>query len=431
MEQTLKIEQKLSPEQRLEAKQSLSLKMSQDLSEIMNKTYGNKEDILKKVIDDSIENITDDQLKQGLSLMFNDTKLVNEIVEHRGNLMMLNKENLLDLTGDYLYNSNEGVFETGSEEKDIKQNDGTFQEKQTVLDKLNKGTFNEALLRGERLKKETEKLEEIYKQYKDDSSYKHLPLEILENKKALNLIENSISQIETIKNACFYVLTLKNKDGSSAHDLVKEMVILDKLMMTLSERIQKRFSARFSSITEKSKSDNNKVAFLNTVGEYVLVAMGIISPELFDLRKGYLEEEEYKDLKQKLLKDDVDIDKIFSYYKLSGPGTIFVNRWKTIGIKPCKITDEKIREFITETAGKDGDEILKAIGFDDFFEEIKRINIDAKTVEERKDMQIELRKVLQNKFEEEKTKEVLLRLIKEKWYSKLDMFYKEQKNANK
>lgn len=420
----------ITQETRMEIKQSLDLKMSQDILDMGNQIYGKREDNLKSVIGNVIEKIPDEQIRKGMELMFSEENLIKEMVNNRFNLVLPTNKSVLRTIGDYVYNANEEYFKSAlSENFDDKEKINTA-EKESKQPFLTKADFDDALLKAEWVREENARLLDIYNSRKDDPAYKNIPQKILENEKALNFIESNKGQIETMSNALTYLLTLKNESGLPVvHDFIKEMAVLDKLNPVLSERIQKRFSARFSNIREKTKIDDYKIAFLNTIGEYTLAIMGIISPDLFDLKKGYLDKEEYEDLSKEMNNIGIDFKKMFSYYSLNGPGTIFVNRWKTIDIKPDRITDEKIRDFITKTVREDKDEIFAGLKFEDFFEEIKSIVLSPKTVEERQNMLIDLRRILQDKLSKKETKNFLVNLIKEKWYSKLDIFYKMQEKT--
>lgn len=418
------------PEARIEIKQSLDLKMSQDILDMGDQIYGKREDNLKSVIGNAIEKIPDEQIRKGMALMFSEENLIKEMVNNRSNLVLPTNKSVLRTVGDYAYNTNEEDLKSASGENSDSKEETNIVEKESKRPFLAKADFYDALLRTEWVREENARLLDVYNSRKDDPAYKNIPQKILENEKALNFVESNKGQIETMKNALTYLLTLKNESGLPVvHDFIKEMVVLDKLNPVLSERIQKRFSARFSNIKEKTKIDDYKILFLNIVGEYTLAAMGIISPDLFDLKKGYLDREDYEDLSKEMGNIGIDLKKMFSYYSLNGPGTIFVNRWKTIDIKPDRITDEKIRDFITKTVQADKDEILIGLKFEDFFEEIRNAVLSAQTTEERQNMLVDLRRILQDKLSKKETKNLLLNLIKEKWYSKLDIFYKMQEKT--
>lgn len=356
-----------------------------------------------------------------MALMFDEKLLIKEIAKQKNDLFTLNETKLLNLVGEFLYNLNDGNFEIISNNKTSSENTDA----DTEVVSLDKGLFKKALLNKTDLEKETTELEKIYVNGKDKPEFKGLLDEILRNRKALSLVESNTDQIKTIKNSCLYLFGIKNQEGLPVvHDFIKESAVLDKLDFYLSERIQNRFYSRFKQITKGQKSDIYKTAFLNTVGEYVLVSMGIISPELFSLKKGYFGDDQYNDLKTKLTEDGIDIERLFSYYSLKGPGTIFVNRWNTVEAEPGRITDEKIREFITETVRKNEDAVLEIFNYENFFEEAKDISIAAKNIEERKDMEIKLKELLQKRFEKKEAKDKLIELIKNKWYPKLNIFYK-------
>lgn len=428
MSMNVELQPMITQEARVETKQSLDLKMSQDILDMGNQIYGKREDNLKSVIGNVIEKIPNEQIRKGMALMFNEENLIKEMVNNRSNLVLPTNKSILRTIGDYVYNTNEEDFKSASSENsDDKENTNEEESKRPFLAKAD---FDDALLKAEWVREENARLLNIYNSRKDDPAYKNIPQKILEKEKALNFIESNKGQIETMENALTYLLTFKNESGLPVvHDFIKEMAVLDKLNPVLSERIQKRFSARFSNIREKTKIDDYKIAFLNTIGEYTLAIMGIISPDLFDLKKGYLDREDYEDLSKEMGNIGIDLKKMFSYYSLNGPGTIFVNRWKTIDIKPDRITDEKIRDFITKTVRADKDEILTGLKFEDFFEEIKSIVLSPETTEERQNMLIDLRRILQDKLSKKETKNFLVNLIKEKWYSKLDIFYKMQEKT--
>ncbi|MFZ2834526.1 MAG: hypothetical protein WAZ64_00645, partial [Candidatus Moraniibacteriota bacterium] len=168
---------------------------------------------------------------------------------------------------------------------------------------------------------------------------------------------------------------------------------------------------------------------INTIGEYSLISMGIITPEIFGLQKAELKDKLYENLKDGFFDKKKDLDEILKKFQLKTEGTIFWNRWKTIGIKPRAITDELVRSFITKTVRNDKDKLLEIYDYQDFFEEAKRIVLESKRSKNAKmSYKFELRKLLVEKLSDANSFNQLVVLAKKQWYQKLDMFYSQQKD---
>ena len=125
---------------------------------------------------------------------------------------------------------------------------------------------------------------------------------------------------------------------------------------------------------------------------------------------------------------EVDLDKLLDYYDLQGSGTIFWNRWAVKGQKLGFITDELVRDFITQTVRADGEEILTAVDFDNFFAHAKLLITEGqkKSKEERESLSNEIAELLVKTLDKTEVNKTLIELIKNKWYNKLDIFYKKE-----
>ena len=139
---------------------------------------------------------------------------------------------------------------------------------------------------------------------------------------------------------------------------------------------------------------------------------------MFSLRKGQIDKDMYVELKKDLAGSDIDLDKLMETCRLNNTGAFFWNRWKTLEKKPSRITDEKIREFLTQTVRADEDEIMDKIGYVEMIERVKEINFG--DYDNREDRHEAFRELFVKTFSQEEFKSSIISLLKNKWYQKLD-----------
>jgi hypothetical protein len=166
-----------------------------------------------------------------------------------------------------------------------------------------------------------------------------------------------------------------------------------------------------------------QIPFLNSLAEYVAICMGVVEPELFQLNGVDLEKKYTDQVRDDFRKMGVELDVVLRQYQMRDHGTLFYNRWKVIGHgKRSYATDQQVRDFITQKVRADGEEILGAADFEEFFSQLQ-VTARASSYEQI-DMPTELRELFVEKLQEEKLQKTLLDLSKTKWYPALDAFYR-------
>lgn len=176
-------------------------------------------------------------------------------------------------------------------------------------------------------------------------------------------------------------------------------------------------------INKRSTAEEYREAFLNVISEYVLVSIGILTPELFRLNRSHVESDEYENARDNLRDDGIDLDRLMDHWGLTRQGTFFWNRWSVRGMRPSYATDEMVREFMTDIIRQSGDEILAAVGYGSWFARVKGIVVNAgMNPESRQRAQEELREILIATVDNDRVHQTLVRLMQGPWFEKLQAF---------
>jgi hypothetical protein len=112
---------------------------------------------------------------------------------------------------------------------------------------------------------------------------------------------------------------------------------------------------------------------MNTIGEFILISFGVISPNVFTLRQGNIEPDMEEHMRSIMEESGLNFDKVMKDYNLTKRGGFFYQRWATLNERPSAVSDDNVREFLTKTVRKDSDKLLEASGFEGIVEEIKEI----------------------------------------------------------
>ncbi len=416
LRQTLDInlEQKLTHKELLEQRIEISQKMRLEIEDIRNESGFSPENLLEDVIRILLQEINEESLKNALDVLLKDETLKEKLIENCGALAMPTKEKIENFVLNYIYDSNRGDFRI----------EETNEEGKGIINSLKttSGDFFLAIKNPAEAEKRAQDLESLIKTGK--GAGEGAMEELHEMKNAIEIAVLVKPNFELLQNAVTYLLKKTNSAGEPILvGFLKDAAIISKIGFLVSERIQKRFVRNFSAIKQKESSQKFENAFLNSVGEYVLVSMGVIAPEIFALNKTELDPKAYEAAKVEFDKLGLNLDALKKQYNLRSEGTLFWNRWKTLEKKPDKITDENIRKFITETVRADSEKILEVIKYENLFEKIKDVVLEMKGKDKQDERENELRELLTESFSSSDFKDILLELIREKWYEKLDIFY--------
>lgn len=246
-------------------------------------------------------------------------------------------------------------------------------------------------------------------------------LDLHEMQDARTVVEHISGEVKMLSRVLAFLFSRKDGHNQSIlKNFLMDVAVLEKLDCFASERLQKRFVKRFVRVRTHSQSDTFEEAMLNTIGEYTLVSMGIIAPEIFILSRGEIQKEMFAEIGKDLAKEGIDLPKLLAGYRLRSEGTFFFNRYHTLSKCPCAITDELIRKFITKTVREDRRSVLDAVCFEkEFFPNI--VSVVEESDEE--DREVDMRNCLINLLGDEAFQMKFLALLRG-WYKYFDMFYR-------
>lgn len=422
LKSTLELQSQQKMELRTELHEELIQQMQTQLEVLLDAGYDNPNDLFDKNIETVIDAIPDAQLKEVAQAQFKDLRLRLALLDYSADFCRFSTKTVVNFTNNFIFDINNGVFPGIN--KDEKGNE--------VVDwlrplKPKRDTYQRALVKPEAVEQEIQELNNLVRQQgtvkPGTMAYINELTEALRIKELYGPVINNATYV------LGRVLTQRDqKNRPVLLDFLQELTVLKKLNFIFSERIQKRFVKKFFRINKNSKQEGFKHDFLNTIGEYVMVGMGVVEPDLFSRQQADLNDEYYLQAKDSLGKLGVDLDKLLDYYDLQGSGTIFWNRWAVKGQKLGFITDELVRDFITQTVRADGEEILTAVDFDNFFAHAKLLITEGqkKSKEERESLSNEIAELLVKTLDKTEVNKTLIELIKNKWYNKLDIFYKKE-----
>lgn len=136
---------------------------------------------------------------------------------------------------------------------------------------------------------------------------------------------------------------------------------------TMSERVVRRFTTGLLRTRPSSQRRDcaYDTSFLNMIGEFMLVSMGVISKDVFTLRKFTISKELSEVVPHFHLKSVLD------RAGLKSSGSVYFNRFDVMGRPPTADMDSKIRDFITRTLRVHKADILQESDFSQFVEDIK------------------------------------------------------------
>ena len=419
LEQAQRLRQSLRPEQKLELKLALIEQVKDILVDIG--VAGGIDDpaiLIKGVIDKVINSTEPEERRKALKLFFGDERVMSSIIENMESLAVLTQKRITDLILNYIYKHDSG--DSGS--FNINETNEKGEVIGTTTCRTTKPDFKLAYVSPDKAQKDLDDKRKLAESLTSSAVGGALIDEIENLNNAIKVVGLTKKNIDTMIEIVTYILVKRGKDGTpELGNFIRDAVVLRKLTSVESDRLLNRFVTRCEGVRQKNSPDDVKEDFLNTVGEFVLIAMGIVGQEMFVLKKGEVDRDVYEKNKKELADLGINLDKVMDHYKLTKGGTFFWHSWKTLDRTPSTITDNKVRDFITKTVRADEGEVLGALEYDVLIKSIKDINFD-KTVgiDERREAMQEL---FIEYFSSSKFKDTVVNLIKTKWYQQLETFY--------
>jgi len=369
--------------QKMSMEQHLGLRIH-ELEGIFFESVGDPKDILRDVVRYAAQAIPGGELRDLVVQICTDDIFLNKLLQFDDKAeMLLNKSIAEKFVISYIWHGYEGKFEIEEDGKvriievDIIDLEKAYFDKDYSLiiaeqecgcnklyDDVNKMrqylNVNRESLSKEKVAKLNDEIE------LNASLLLELKKEFFAHSRALKIAGNLRDSIESVSQILQYIISL-NKDGiRPVKSFLEDYNLIQGYRFFVSDRMERRFAHRFSQITKRSKAVDFESAFLNSIGEYLLVGIGVIDSEIFQLGK----------LDVDLLVGRAgaigsEIKKKMGRVNLSSTGVIFFNRWKTLNRKPSILTDKLVRDFLTKRLREDREELLAIFGYEDFFENLK------------------------------------------------------------
>lgn len=287
------------------------------------------------------------------------------------------------------------------------------------------GAMYDALRSPEKVEQSTQELLDIAKQA-DAAVGEGLFREVSEKRSALSIAEHLAPVRETMSH--MFTLALRIRDGREQPPLLaflRDYVILQRMSLQMSQRLIERYAANYRG--RRRVRDTDRLATLNTIGEFVLLSMGIITPEMFRLQSAEIDSD-LESVAAEVSGESVeDIRALLVKYNLQTSGGIFWNRWAVKGHKSTALTDELVRQFITETVRAASDELLLALEYDTVF--VPALQEIMKTAISRDEVHAAIGNALAEAFDTEAFQAVLLKHMRTDWYRALQLFWGKRSAA--
>lgn len=419
---SLEQSQSMRQTQRPELKQELVQKMGYHIENVRDAGPDSPDSLLQGVIDGILGAIDDDNLREGLRTLFSDETFREKILNYAALLAAPTPERVRDVVLNYFYNIHRGefAFEDAEEEK---HEEGRAPR---VVSVQSYARFREAFISPNVPREKIEESIKLWLPEQKASGGDPIGAKRVMDESAAALIAADFSRphVDILIQALDTVLKKRESGAPGLTDFLRDVAIMGKLDFVVSERIQRRFADRFSKAGWRTSPESMQNAFLNAVGEYALVSMGVVYPNLFQLNRGVRDTDAYENAKDSFADAGLDLDEVLRQSNLQGQGTFFMHRWKTIERKPSHITDDLIREFITQTVRADSERILEAADYKTLFEKARSICAEGRSGDkDKEDVMNDLCTELADTIASEPFEEAIIDLIRNKWYAKLDIFY--------
>jgi hypothetical protein len=411
--QRLEMDQEQTQSLSIEQRMLLDQKMVQIMDSLEDSfpPDGKKEEILKRLLAQAVSNISNENLRKSLEKFIAGDSFTKQILKNIDVLAFNEKQAMTDFILEYIYNMHLGMFE-------ISSGDG---ENTEIINDVDIGFFKEAYNNPEKAEQNLKDDEKLLDVTVDKSGLIREISMYIHAKKVVELIR---SEINTIIDLVKLILNVKINDKSeTVLDFVKESSLLAKFKLFESERLVKRFINRCEGVAVSRLSEEYKESFLNSIGEFVLISFGVISPSVFTLRQGNIDSEMEKQMRGIIEESGLDFDKIMKDYNLTKRGGFFYQRWATLNEKPSAVSDDNVREFLTKTVRKDSDKLLEDSGYEDIIEKIKDIKRNTKDKDEREER---YEQIFDELFSGTDFVNTLLECTKG-WFDELSIFYSKRK----
>lgn len=381
--------QSLHQRQSIQLKQSLVQKLRESIKEIRWRIYRPKDElaVIDSLIEKFLETLVDDNIKTMMTWVFKEDDIQQMMIDESLLLSMPKKQNIDSFIYKYVFKN---ILE---EQNNI---EGISIPEDEKLKSFHERFFVQAITNKQELIHDIDATKKLM-ETKNSSS-----LVLLEDFRAkttiLNLVDDDMIQtIETFSSLLQFLLKTKlKKDWETKKELewdvlwfLRERVILEEMTDFSSERLLKRFLTHlpsFSHRTESANSKDLKYRTMDVIWEFMLISLGIIDSEIFQLQQFSLDSEKINKLMKNTDTTMEELELLFKYYNLRWINwkPVFYNRWFTQNEIPSKESDLLIRDFLLKLK-EYREEILVKFGYNELEKNIILIKRDKNLENEEKE----------------------------------------------
>ena len=194
--------------------------------------------------------------------------------------------------------------------------------------------------------------------------------EIREAQTLQRLVQDTAEFRKAAASVIEFLVTTPTPASSPIQRALMEGFLLDHCDFLASERLLKRFAAMLEKSSPDTRNiDRLRVPFVNILGEYALMGLGIISPDLFRVVRASVDE------KNPTIEEAGTVRTLLDRFGLRSEA-FFYSRYAIQGVRPSAATDDFIRDFITSIPRKDAALVAEETGlnafigkYDDFLNE--------------------------------------------------------------
>ncbi len=251
--------------------------------------------------------------------------------------------------------------------------------------------------------------------------------------KAAELAESLSQPVEQLAALCRLLLnTIDPQTGDTVQMCVREQVVYRRFLPIVSDRIETRLVTSMKKILAQDTSERFEHATLNSIGAMVLVGLGIVSPELFELRG--LSRDARSHLDSTFSELGMTSDAVKRLYAAQKQHGFCWHRWKTTTRKPGPLSDLMVRQFITEHLRRDREALLAAADYPNFFiraKECAKALRAEKEAEHREDIVADMRILVMTMLGRDEVHDCVKRLAVQSWYRDLDAFFSGNKKPSR
>lgn len=414
-------------EQRQEVVQSLSMQLQQRMDIALDLLWAEGGEgpqvMIGRHIDRVLSHIADDGLRSAAKLILEDPHLSKILIEKPGEVVSADPAKLRALCAERFYAEQNGVFlmEEGGKVEDVKiPLDAYIRALNSSPDPERRSSSSlESQLA---LFEETR--ETVAREGGDTTG---VSIAIRECKAAMAIRDSDIKEmVNRYSQVLKFALEFVAPGSTNLVEFFRDFLVYRSLRFGISDRIVGRFIAHCKARFNRKDSylpEDEQNGLLNVIGEYVLVGLGVLHPDIFTLNSQHVSEESYGFAREELAKIGMDLEKLVKSYQLSAPGTLFWTSYRANPQVPYRLTHDSIMAFIHGTVWAEREQLLSVIDFEGLRHQIRRIKDDYRGEEE--EIDAKLKELCVNTLTDSAFIQYVIERAKSSWNGLLSIFYSD------